>query len=124
MEFDSKVTIDIGCFSERIAPEAVPPAAILLGTRTTGIRPGIKPVPRRAAFRHAWSNSIIGIGLYQGMEFIMQKSFGEMILDSRIIFSRAYNNMNLIRKAKVYEFLIGRGRAGNYEVLREFIQGV
>jgi len=121
IEFSSKINIDIRYFENKICRQPVPAAFLLLGRRTTGRRAQIEPVPKRAALRHVIANSIIGIGLYQGLEFLLQKSFGESAKHTRLLFSRVYNNRILLKHARVYEFLIGRDRSQNYECLRCFL---
>lgn len=121
MEFSPKVSIDTRCFGARISRQPVPAVYLLLGTRTTGRRAHITPVPKTAALRHVMTNSIVGIGLYQGLEFLFQKSFCESVQHLGLLFSRACNNLRLLRKTRVYQFLIGRDVAGNLECLRKFL---
>ena len=121
IEFNSKMNIDIRCFGDQISRQAVPAAALLLGVRTTGRHAQIAPVSKTAMLRHVLANSIIGIGLYQGLEFLMQKSLGESMRHIGLLISRAYNNMVLLRRTRVFRFLIGRDPNRNYECLREFL---
>jgi hypothetical protein len=121
IEFSSKINIDIRYFENKICRQPVPAACLLLGRRTTGRRAQIESVPKSAALRHVIANSIIGIGLYQGLEFLLQKSFGESARHTKLLFSRVYNNWILLKHARVYEFLIGRDRSQNYECLRSFL---
>ncbi len=121
IEFTSKVNIDIRFFGAQISRQSIPAAALLLGVRSTGKRASIIPVPKTAALKHAMTNSIVGIGLYQGLEFLYQKSFGESARHLGLLFSRAYNNWKLLRKARVYQFLIGRDIKKNTECLRDFL---
>jgi len=121
IEFHSKMNIDIRHFGARISRQAAPANALLLGIRTTGRGSRIEPVGKTAMVRHVLMNSIIGIGLYQGLEFLMQKSMGESIKHLGLLLSRAYNNMVLLRRVRVYRFLIGRDQNRNYECLREFL---
>jgi hypothetical protein len=123
IEFSSRINIDIRCFGDRISRQPVPAASLLLGIRTTGQRAQIVPVPKSAMLRHLLANSIIGVGLYQGLEFLLQKNFGESVRYAMLFFSRAYNNWILLRHTRVYRFLIGRDIAQNYECLREFLSG-
>jgi hypothetical protein len=120
MEFDPKISIDIRFFGDRVLQQAVPAAYLLLGTRYTGRRARIFPVSKTAALRHALTNSIIGIGLYQGLEFLSQKSFKESVQHVGFLFSRVYNNLILLKQTRVFEFLIGREVDRNYECLRDF----
>jgi hypothetical protein len=121
IEFSSKINIDIRYFGEKICSKPVSAAFLLLGTRTTGRRAHIEPVPKRAAVRHAITNSIIGVGLYQGLEFLLQKSVGESVRHLGLMFSRVYNNWILLRHTRVFQFLIGNDRSLNYECLYDFL---
>ncbi len=123
IEFSSKVNIDIRYFGEQISRNPVPIKSLLLGVRTTGRRAEIAPVSKTSVLRHVLANSIIGIGLYQGLEFLMQKNLTESARHIRLLSSRAYNNMVLLRHARVFQFLISRDLDRNYECLREFLIG-
>lgn len=121
IEFSSKMNIDIRFFGNQVSRQAVPAASLLLGTRYTGRRAKIYPVSKTAALRHAMTNSIIGIGLYQGLEFLSQKSLKESVQHMGLLFSRVYNNLMLLKQTRVYEFLIGRDIERNFECLRDFL---
>ncbi len=121
IEFSSKINIDVRHFEKKICREAVPAAFLLLGTRTTGRQARIEEVSKGAALRHVLTNSIIGIGLYQGLEFLLQKSVGESARHAGLLLSRAWVNWILLRRARVYRFLIGRDSGLNYECLRSFL---
>jgi hypothetical protein len=55
------------------------------------------------------------------LEFLFQKSFGESVRHLGLLFSRARSSMKLLRKARVYRFLIGRDVERNSECLRDFL---
>jgi hypothetical protein len=121
IEFSSKVNIDIRHFGDQISRQPVPAAFLLLGVRSTGRRAQITPVSKLAIVRHVLANSIIGIGLYQGLEFLVQKNVGASARHLSRLLSRCYNNAMLLRHTRVYQFLIGRDLHRNYECLREFL---
>jgi hypothetical protein len=121
MEFGPKVAIDVSLFADRLVREPVAPGLILLGRRTTGRQARISPVPKRRVVRHILMNSVIGIGLYQGIEFIVQKGLRDVFSHGVSAFSRARNSLNLVRKSRVCEFLIGRDTQANYETLIRFL---
>ncbi len=121
IEFSAKVNIDIRCFGGQVCREAVPAAFLLLGVRSTAREAQITPVSKRALLRHLLMNSIIGIGLYQGLEFLLQKSFRESARYAGLLLSRVRNNLVLLRHARVYRFLIGRDAVQNYECVQEFL---
>jgi hypothetical protein len=122
MEFDPKVTIDVSFFSDRLVRDAVRPGIILLGRRTTLKDAQINAVPRRRVIRHALMNSVIGVGLYQGMEFIFQQGFRDVISHGFKAVSRSRNNMRLARLSGIYEFIIGRDTKHNFETLTDFLE--
>jgi hypothetical protein len=122
MEFEPKVSIDVACFADRLVREPVRPGLILLGRRTTGKDARVSPVPRRKVVRHALMNSVVGIGLYQGMEFIFQKGFGDVFSHGTVTFSRAWNNLRLVSSSRIYEFLMGRDVKRNFDTLIGFLE--
>jgi len=121
IEFNSKISIDIRYFGDQICRQPVPAAFMLLGVRSTGQFAEITPALKGAVLRHILANSIIGIGLYQGLEFLLQKDFAESVRHFCLLFSRTYNNLILLKRARVHRFLIGRDLNRNYECLREFL---
>lgn len=121
MEFDPKVNIDIRCFADQVCRHPVPVQFLLLGVRSTGRRARIVPASRSAVLRHVLANSVIGIGLYQGLEYIFQKSFGETMKHLGLLLSRVRNNAVLLRRSRVFQFIFGRDLDRNFECLRDFL---
>ncbi len=121
MEFDPKVTIDIRHFTDKISSGEVRPCMVLLGTRSTGDVSQIAPIAKSGVIKHCLMNSVVGVGLYQGMEFIMQKNAAELAGQTRILLSRMVNNLRLVLKSEVYSFIIGRNPARNYLTLKRFL---
>lgn len=122
MEYGPKTTIDIGFFADRVCNSEVPVSLVLLGVRSTGDASIISPVSKLAVVKHCLMNSVVGVGLYQGMEFIMQKSFFEFFGSTGIILSRMHNNLKLISRSKIFTFIIGRDTKKNYAVLHQFLK--
>ncbi len=95
---------------------------ILLGVRSTGRQARIVPVSKRSVIRHCMMNSVIGVGLYQGMEFIMQQGPGGLLAQWGILWSRLRNNLNLVRRSRVFSFVMGRDLPRNYATLVGFLE--
>ena len=106
MEFGPKTLIDISAFQSRLAP-ACPVGAILLGQRWLAGDSSITPRPRRTALKPFISNAVVGLGLYQGVEFVLEKSPMELIGQGRIAARRLRASLSVIRKAQVYRFAMG-----------------
>lgn len=121
IEFDPKISIDVTCFADRLSTAPVPARIILLGVRSTGTQASIRPASRMAAVKHCLMNSVVGVGLYQGLEFMMQARAGDAARQAGLLVSRARINAGLLARTRVYTFVIGRDRARNFEALRAFL---
>ena len=63
------------------------------------------------------------MGLYQGLEFIVQRRLRPSAAHAGLLASRVRANLGLLRRCRVFTFVIGRDRARNYEALRGFLEG-
>lgn len=124
MEFGTKITIDIRHFSGVICKEPVKTKILFVGVRSTYKECRIKPISKIRILRHCLMNSVIGIGLYQGIEFVMQKSFAELLKHFAVLLSRIYTNIQLLMKVKTFELILGRDPENNAAKLSDFIQSI
>ncbi|MGD0827053.1 MAG: hypothetical protein ABSA09_03085 [Desulfobaccales bacterium] len=122
MEFGPKTLIDIGNFKDKIA-SSCPAGAILLGERWLAGPSSIRPVGRRRAINEFIKNSVVGLGLYQGMEFLLQRSAWEILGRVGVAFSRLRNSLKVIERSQVYRFAIGPDAKESAEVLVKFLRG-
>nr|MBP7089095.1 hypothetical protein [Candidatus Omnitrophota bacterium] len=121
MEFGPKYLIDVTAFKDKIAKESSLPWLILIGIRALGPGSKIMPVSKIKVFREFIKNSVIGLGLYQGMEFILQKSIFELLGKLGLIFSRLKNAFKIILASKTYLFIIGSDKKQNTATLLSFL---
>lgn len=91
MEFDPKTLIDIEYFHDRLG-RAVEPGCLLVGERNLGEVSEILPLSRRRAFKALVSNMVVGLGIYQGMEFLLERGLWEILGKSNVAASRLYNS--------------------------------
>jgi hypothetical protein len=121
MEFDPKTLIDIDYFKDRLG-ESVPPGLILVGERNLGDVSAIVPLPRRRAFKAMVKYMVVGLGIYHGMEFLLERGLWEVLGQSGVAASRLYNGVSLLARARAYRFILGRDTEKNCRTLIEFIQ--
>ena len=121
MEFGPKYLIDLGVFKGKIVKKPFPVRYILCGQRCLGDESYILPLSKLDTLKEFVKNSVIGIGLYQGLEFLLQKGFFEILKKSGIIFSRFKNSSKTISKAKTYSFVIGSDRRKNAQIFLKFL---
>jgi hypothetical protein len=121
MEFGPKTLIDLDYFGGRVAPPT-PIAAILIGSRSSGRSSAIDPMSGRAAFRDVLANLVVGVGVYQGIEFILQRSWWELVYKVRPVWSRLHCGLQLLRRTDAYRFTLGRDSEANFASLERFIE--
>jgi hypothetical protein len=121
MEFDPKTLVDLEYFRDRLGGQ-VKPAAVLVGQRNLGTASAIVPIGRATALKALIKYMVVGLGVYQGLEFLLEHGAMELMGKGRLVASRLYNSAALLARAPSYRFVLGRDRARNRETLLEFIR--
>ena len=107
MEFDLKTLIDIEYFRERLG-HAVEPGCIPVGERNLGEVSEIVPLARHRALHALAKYSVVGLGIYQGMEFVLERGLWELLDKVGVAALRLYNSLILLTRAPAYRFVLGR----------------
>jgi hypothetical protein len=118
MEFHPKLALEVEAFADRIEPEPRPLRHLVIGRRTLGRSAQLEPLPRRSALGPLLRESVVGVGLYQGMEFVLQRGMTDMFRKTGTAAMRARCAAAALRGAKVWQLWIGRDHARNWEALR------
>ncbi|MFZ2087987.1 MAG: hypothetical protein WAU47_05380, partial [Desulfobaccales bacterium] len=121
MEFGPKTLIDIGYFQDRLASPCQV-GAILLGERWLTGPSSIRPGNRRQAVREFVKNCVVGLGLYQGVEFILERSSLELLGQTSLALSRLRRSLEVIARAQVYRFALGQEVEETAAVLQTFLR--
>jgi len=121
MEFNPKTLVDIDYFRDRLG-EAVEPGWILVGERNLGEVSEIVPMARPRAFHAVVKYMVVGLGVYQGLEFLLERGLGDLLGKSGVGASRLYNGLRLLSRAPTYRFVLGRNPAKNCQTLVEFLR--
>jgi hypothetical protein len=121
MEFGPKTLIDIGHFQDRLASPC-PVGAILLGERWLTGPAALQPVKRWAAVREFVKNCVVGLGIYQGVEFILERSPLELVSQAGLALARLRRSLEMIGQAQVYRFMLGPEVEDSAAVLQAFLR--
>ena len=121
MEFDPKTLIDIEYFRDRLGTET-PPAYLLVGKRNLGEISEIVPLGRLRTFQALLNNMIVGLGVYQGLEFLLERGIWELVSKLGVVISRTYNSLLLLRSTKAYRFILGRDMDRNIQTVLTFLE--
>ena len=120
MEFGPKTLIDIEYFRDKIAAP-FPIGAILLGERWLAGKSSILPERRYSAINAFIKSSVVGLGLYQGVEFVLERSGWEVLSKAGVAFSRLKTSLSAIRRSQIFRFRMGPDPEESAEVLAAFL---
>jgi hypothetical protein len=120
MEFEPKTLIDLDYIEGRIGA-AAPPKLILVGKRYLGNVSEILPLARHRLMRSLVSNMVVGLGVYQGLEFLLERSVSELAGKVGLASSRLYNALRLLQRTSGHRFRMGRSTELNSQTLADFI---
>ena len=122
MEFGPKYLVSLRAFPGAVETEVTEPAWVFIGRRTLGNACRIAPASRRLGFRALTSDMIVGLGLYQGLEFLLRRSALDLFAHTKLIAGRTRAAMALLRRARVYEIELGRDLDLNASTLSSFLR--
>jgi hypothetical protein len=124
MEFDPKTLIDISYFEDRLGEygRAVVPGLILVGERNLGEETEIVPLSRAGALAALVKYSVVGLGVYQGLEFLLERGLGDLAGKGGVAASRLYSSCRLLARAGAYRFVLGRNIQKNTRCLLDFLR--
>jgi hypothetical protein len=121
MNFGPKTLVDYRYFAGRVVAEAQP-GFVCLGTRTLADSGRIVEASRHAALRRFISDCVVGMGLFQGMEFFFQKSTREILGHAPVAWSRLRASHAVIWRSQVVELQLGRDPAANARLLVDYVR--
>jgi hypothetical protein len=121
MEFGPKLVVNYKYFSGRVCGSAKA-GIIFIGERGLDSDCTLRPATRLAAWKALLANCVVGLGLFQGMEFLFGRSAKEMASGIPILFSRLRACRRLLRGSKVYHLRLGRDFERNASVVIEALR--
>ena len=66
---------------------------------------------------------VVGLGVYQGLEFLLERGAVELVGKTGMVASRMRNALALVRRAECRRFVMGRDPELNINTLRESLGG-
>ena len=117
MEFHPKLVLDLEAFSDRVESQPQPLRHLVIGRRSLGTDASLEPVPRRSAVSTLVREAIVGVGIYQGMEFVLQKGMRDVAGKLGVAATRTAWCSGVLARAKVWRLTVGRDHARNWDAL-------
>jgi len=117
MEFHPKLVLDLETFSDRVDSEPQPLRHLVIGRRSLGTDASLERVPRRSAVPTLIREAVVGVGIYQGMEFILQHGMRDTLGKLGIAATRTACCSGVLARAKVWRLTVGRDHGRNWDAL-------
>lgn len=117
MEFDTKAVLEVSAFADRIEPASRPLRHLVIGRRSLGSDPRLERVPHSAAVGTLLREAVVGVGLYQGMEFVLQRGMRDVLRQAGPARTRTACCAALLARARVWRFSVSRDQDRNWELL-------
>jgi hypothetical protein len=117
MEFGPKYLIDPEWFGDRIAPRAAP-GLLVIGRRTLAREPHCRPAGYGETMRALVPAMILGLGLFQGLEYLLRAHTFELLGQAGALTRRSRNAHALARAAQRWIVSLGRDAEANASAIR------
>jgi hypothetical protein len=117
MEFHPKLALEVDSIADRIESSPQPLTDLVLGRRTLGQHAELEPLRRSAAIGTLVREAIVGVGIYQGMEFVLQRGMRDVAGKLDIAWTRTACSAAALARARVWRLTMGRDVDRNWATL-------
>jgi hypothetical protein len=121
MEFHPKHVLAVEAFAGKVHAGPVPLRHLVIGERSLGRQSALEPLKRGAAIGPLVREAVVGVGIYQGMEFLLQRGLRDLARQVRPAAVRAQCCAAGLARARVWRLRLGRDRADNWAALTELL---
>jgi hypothetical protein len=122
LEFHPKLALDLEAFKDRVEPSAQPLRHLVIGRRTLGRKARLEPATRRGAIGPLLTEAVIGLGIYQGMEFVLQRGMLDVLGKLGTLAMRSACARSALSHARVWRLELGRDPDDNWEHVRQLLE--
>jgi len=123
MEFAPKYLVSLRAFPGAIETGVTRPSRLFIGRRTLGSACRIIPAGRIRGLRVLVRDMVVGIGLYQGLEFLLRTSPLDLLGQAPVLAGRLRAALALLSKVQVFEIEMGRDPDLNAATVLAFVAG-
>ena len=122
MEFHPKLALDLDAFADRIEATARPLHHLVIGRRTLGTEARLEPARRLEAVGPLVREAVVGVGIYQGMEFVLQRGMRDVLGKAGVGLNRLACCAAGLGRARVWRATFGRDAERNWEALAKLLR--
>ena len=121
MEFEPKHLVALAAFGDCLATGTSAPRFLFVGRRSLGRGCTIRAAGKWAGWKALLEGMVVGVGLYQGVEFLLRTSIFDLLGLAGLGLSRTRAAWALLRRCEVHVVELGRDGAINVETVRAFL---
>jgi hypothetical protein len=120
MEFGPKHLVNYSYFADRVSASAEP-GIVFIGSRTMQPESRIEQAGTLAGLRPMLANCIVGVGLFQGLEFLLGSGILGLSKKLGVGISRCGNSWRLLRSSQVCRIHLGRNSEQNARAIFDYV---
>lgn len=124
MEFGRKYFIDVRYWESQLEERALDKVVYVAARRVLNGAPSMRKIPKYRVMKSLLRDAIIGVGLYQGLEFMLGHSAWTTVAQSGTLIRRSIVAWKMIRRTRTYQLTLSRNIDENRRVLSEFIRNL
>ena len=124
MEFGPKYFVGWEYWDGQIERRVMKRVVFLLPKRFLGGHPSIRSSSKWKVLRSLIRDAVVGVGLYQGIEFVFQRSGWEILGKLPIALKRLSIAVRLAWRCAPYELTLTRDSEANAQTVKDFVHGL
>ncbi|MGA3187560.1 MAG: hypothetical protein ABSF22_10675 [Bryobacteraceae bacterium] len=119
MEFGPKYLVNYSYFADRVSASAKP-GIVFIGSRTMRPESRIEQVGTLAGLRPMLANCVLGVGLFQGLEFLLGSGVLGLSKQFGVGISRCRRSWRLLRESQICRIHLGRDAEQNARAILDY----
>jgi hypothetical protein len=121
-EFPAKYAIRLDAFGDRISSDPQQLRHVVLGRRTLGKETRLASVPKRRAVGPLLRDGVVGLGIAQMAEYVLQRGWSDVLGKGGVAGRRAAICARALANAQTWEAELGRDAERNWSALEPLLR--
>lgn len=121
MEFHPKLVLSIDAFADQIEIHPKALRHLVVGERSLGRDAYLEPVPRRALVGPLLREGVVGVGVAQMIEYVLQRGASDFLKQGSVATRRAWCCGAALARARGWRLRLGRDQERNWAALAQLL---